>query len=298
MAQEHRKVRGTLLLIASCVAFAGAGSLVRLAADLGASRIALFRFVVGLGLLAAAAVTGKVTLRFHNGRLLLLRGLTGGGAVAIAFFAIAHLGLGKGTLIMSSYPIFACIFSAIFLKERFGLINAVALPAAFAGIYLLSISGSGDALWVLGRYELITIGGAVLSGIAVTVIRKLHETDTSAAIYFSQCAIGMWLVLLPGLGDPAPLGLPQAVLLVAIGVTATIGQLLMTEGYRYLPVRTGSLICMLEPVLAFAAGIMIFSEPFTARSGAGAVLVVGACAMVLTGRTPPDRAAPVIEPAA
>jgi len=293
MAREYHKVKGTLLLIASCVVFVVAGCLVKQAADLGAARIALFRFVVGLGLIAAAAITGRVKLRFHNGPLLLLRGLAGGAAVAIAFLAIARLGLGKGTLIMCSYPIFACIFSAVFLKERLGLVHAAALLTAFAGIYLLSISGA--ALWVFGRYELITVGGAVLSGIALTAIRKLHDTDTSAAIYFAQCGVGMWLVLLPGLSEPAAIGAAQALLLVAIGVTATVGQLLMTEGYKYLPVRTGSLICMLDPVLAFAAGVVIFGEPFTARSAAGAALVIGACVLVLGGRTRPDRAAEIVE---
>ncbi|HPD47013.1 MAG TPA: hypothetical protein P5279_09590 [Anaerohalosphaeraceae bacterium] len=76
MAREYRTVRGTVLLIAACIVFATGSCLVRVAAEQGAARIALFRFVVGLGLIASAALTGKVTLRFHNGPLLLLlRGL-------------------------------------------------------------------------------------------------------------------------------------------------------------------------------------------------------------------------------
>ena len=192
---------------------------------------------------------------------------------------------------MCSYPIFACVFSAIFLKERFGLANIVALLTAFGGIYLLSISNPGASFRTFGRYELITVGGAVLAGSALAAVRKLHDTDTSAVIYFAQCAVGMWLVLLPGIAGNINLDLPHAALLPAIGIITTVGQLLMTEGYKYLPVRTGSLICMPDPVLAFTAGIIIFASPVRAVPS-GAALVVGACVLVLGKRDRPESPRP------
>ncbi len=287
MARQYHRMRGAVLIVSSCLLFSVAGCLVRAGAHIGPLRMVLFRFAIGLVIIAAAVVFGRVRLRFNDKRLLFLRGLTGGIAVFIAFVAITKLGLGKGTVIICSYPIFASIFSAIFLKEKLRLSNVASIAVAFAGIYLISSDG-GNGLWafsVFGKYELLTIFGAVLGGIAVTLIRKLHDTDDSPAIYFSQCAVGLCVMLIPACSKGGIAIEPAGMLLLAgIGISATIGQLLMTEGYKYVPVRTGSLLCMLDPVLAYIAGGVIFSEPLAARSIIGALFVVAACALVLSGR--------------
>ena len=286
MARQYHRMRGGVLLVSACLFFSAAGCLVRAGAHIGPLRMVMFRFAIGLVLIAVAAASGRIRLRFNDKRLLFLRGLTGGIAVFIAFTAITELGLGKGTVIICSYPIFASIFSAIFLKEKLRLLNVASIAIAFVGIYLISSDG-GNGLWafsVFGKYELITIFGAVLGGIAVTLIRKLHDTDDSPAIYFSQCAVGLCVVIVPACKGGLAVEPAGMLLLAGIGISATIGQLLMTEGYKYVPVRTGSLLCMLDPVLAYIAGVVIFSEPLAARSVIGAVLVVSACALVLGGR--------------
>jgi drug/metabolite transporter (DMT)-like permease len=58
----------------------------------------------------------------------------------------------------------------------------------------------------------------------------------------------------------------------------------MTEGFKYVPVKIGSLLMMLETVLCYAAGIVIFSEPLTWSILLGSVLVIGACSVVLMRR--------------
>lgn len=269
----------------------------RQARSLGPVKIAFFRFAIGLGLVGGAAVMGRVKLRFNDKRLLFLRGFTGGISVFIAFVAITKLGLAKGTILIYSFPIFASIFSAMFLKERLRLVHIVSIVIAFAGIYLVSCDdGNSMGLFsVFGKYELLTIVGAVFGGIAITLIRKLHDTDDSVSIYFSQCAVGMMLVALPAIKGGIGVELPGLILLAGVGVFATLGQLLMTEGYRYVPVRTGSLLSMLDPVLAYAAGILIFGEACSGRSMIGAALVVTACASVLLGRQDGPMADELVE---
>ena len=124
----------------------------------------------------------------------------------------------------------------------------------------------------------------MIAGISVSLIRKLHDTDNSLAIYFSQCVVGMWLVLVPSLSSEGRVGLNGVFILLGIGVTVTIGQLLMTEGFKYVPVKIGSLLLMLEPVLCYIAGVAIFREDLTLSSVFGSVLVIGACMVVMAGR--------------
>ncbi len=50
------------------------------------------------------------------------------------------------------------------------------------------------------------------------------------------------------------IGYLGVILLLGIGVLATIGQLLMTEGYHYIEISIGSVIILIGPVLNIKIG--------------------------------------------
>ncbi len=272
-------------MVLASVFFCVSGSLVKYGSYIGAYKLAFFRFVIGMGLIATAAISGRIKLVFNNKRLLFLRGLAGGIAVFITLLSITKLGLGKGMVLISSYPIFAAVLSAVFLKERLRLLDIFAILTAIVGIYFIAYEKQqGFSLLVFGKYELLAVFGAMIAGIAVTLIRKLHDTDDSLAIYFSQCAVGMWLVVGPAFSSEGTIGLNGVFILLGIGATVSVGQLLMTEGFKYVPVKTGTLLLMLDPVLCYTAGVVIFGELLTLSRVFGALLVIGACLVVLARR--------------
>jgi drug/metabolite transporter (DMT)-like permease len=285
MARLEHATKGASLIALACLFFCITGSLVKCGSYIGAYRLAFFRFTIGLGLIVAAAMSGQVKLVFISKKLLFLRGLAGGIAVFIAVLSITKLGLGKGMVLVSSYPIFASIVSAIFLKERLRLFNIGAILTAIVGIYFIAYEKQqGFSLLVFGKYELLAVLGAIIAGIAITLIRKLHDTDDSLAIYFAQCAVGMWLFIVPAFSSGGAVGLEGIFILLGIGSSVTVGQLLMTEGFKYTPVKTGSLLLMLDPVLCYIAGVVIFSEALTWSCAFGSVMVIGACLAVLSGK--------------
>ena len=136
----------------------------------------------------------------------------------------------------------------------------------------------------MGLYELLAIIGAIFCGITVVIIRKLHETQTSYEIFFSQCAIGAMMFIVPaGLGSFS-IGRFEIIILLAIGIIAAVGQLIMTQGFRYLPVKIASVLAISELIFNYTAGIFIFEESFTLRALIGSVLIFGACLLALLSR--------------
>ncbi|MBN1124297.1 MAG: DMT family transporter [Sedimentisphaerales bacterium] len=293
MAREDNQTRGAVLIITACIVFCSTGILIKQGQQFGLSPVMMVfgRFIVGLALLIAGFCVGIIRLRFNDKLRLFGRGFFGGIAIFIAFLSISRIGLGKGTILMFTYPIFAAVFSSIFLKERFGAISIAGIIVAMFGVFLMAAEDTqGIKLTeVFGPYELAAVFGAVLSGAAVTLIRKLHDTDDSYAIYFSQCFIGLWMMAIPALLQPFSFAPIQIGILLGIGVTATAGQLLMTQGFKYVPVRTGSLLAILDPVFAFTAGALLFGESLNIRALLGAGLILSACVIVLALRKKPVR---------
>lgn len=282
MTEKEHKIKGTALMLSACVLFSVMGALIKYVSHIDAFKTSLFRFVVGMAILGGAAMTGKIKLAFINNKLLFLRGLLGGVGVFITYLVIIKIGLGKGILLINTYPVFACIFGAIILKERLGIVTAASVVGAFFGIYLLTRGrGENPAVGSFGIYEALAVFCAVLAGMVVVMVRKLHRTDSSYAIFFAQCAVGFWLVVVPSNIKSCDISLTDGIILVLIGVTATVGQLLMTNGYRYLQVKIASILGQFEAVFCLTLGIVIFREFFDSYFLIGALLVVSSSALAL-----------------
>jgi drug/metabolite transporter (DMT)-like permease len=89
------------------------------------------------------------------------------------------------------------------------------------------------------------------------------------------------MVIVPANVKPCNIGYTGGALLLAVGVSAAMGQLFMTEGYRHLSVAGASLLCMLLPVFNFILGVTVFREEVSWVSVIGSVIVLTACACVI-----------------
>ena len=287
--RSEKYLKGVLVMVASCIAFSVMSGLIRYASNIDSFKAVLFRFAIGFTLLGTAALFRKIKLKFVNSKMLFARGLFGGIAVFLFFLSIKKIGMAKGTVINYSYPIFATAISAVFLKEKISLASWGMIGVCFLGIFLIVTGGGQGALSNFSIFDILAIVGALASGIAVVYVKKLHDTDSSYAIFMAQCIIGFWLVVIPANLMPCSIGLSGGILLLGIGITAAIGQLLMTYGYKYLPVSTGSLLSMLVPVFNIPMGILLFNEKISAHMLIGSLLVLISCVYMILKRNIPSK---------
>jgi drug/metabolite transporter (DMT)-like permease len=275
--------KGVVLMTAANMAFCGMVCCIRSAVGVSAYTTTLFRFVVGLGLIGMLAMSGRIRLTFINKGGLFVRGFMGGLAVWMCFVAIVHLGMIKASLISNTYPVFATVFGILLLKERIGFLKIAALVGAFGGMAIVILGGGRGATIhsSFGIYEGIAVAGAMLGGLTVVLVKKLQETDSTESIFFAQCLVGFWIMVVPGGAASVHCGYSGCVMLLSIGLLASAGQLLSTEAYRFMPVSTASALTFLAPVFNCVAGVVLFHEKFSSTMLAGAGIMLGSAAIMI-----------------
>lgn len=278
-----QSTKGYLFMAGSVLSFAIMSALVKSIPNVDSTVTTFVRFSVGVGMLGLMAMLKKIQLNFKNSPLLLLRGLTGGLAVFLLYFSIVKIGVAKATVFVYSYPIFATLFSVIVFKEKVKLIQWFFVMMAFVGIVLLSVKEGLDVSQI-SIYELLALLGSLMSAISVILVKKLHSSDSSTSIFFAQSLVGFWLFLFPSSIASNDGGMPAAFILIAIGVVSAVGQLIMTEGYKYVEVSKGSTMHMLVPVFNIVLGYYLFDEVLTLKEWTGALLVICACIGVVGTR--------------
>jgi drug/metabolite transporter (DMT)-like permease len=284
-------LRGLALMGASNIAYCGMACFIRYAHDINVFSTTLFRFVVGIGIIGLLAMSGKIRLHFVDRKGLFLRGLLGSISVVIAFVSIMKLGIILASIILYTYPIFATIFGALMLAERIRPLRCVYIACSLAGMVMLIASGGGVHVAGLAAslFIALSIGGAVLAGLTVVLVKKLQDTDSTPAIFFAQCVVGFWIILVPAGSAPLHCGFAGGALLTGIGFLATVGQLFSTEGLRYLSVASGSVCALCAPVLNACAGTLLFHETMSAWSMAGGAIVIVSSALAARGNNPKDK---------
>jgi len=270
-------LKGIILTLCSVIMFALMAILVRMIPHVSSFHSSFVRFTIGLAIMGILAMFKLIPLKFRDRKNLFLRGLIGGFAVYLFYLSIVRLGIGKGSAYVYSYPAFATLLSMVMLKEKVEKIKFIPIFCSIGGLVLLSFGHSNGTTATFGWNEVIAIAASITTALAVVYVKKLHNSDNSYAIFFAQCIIGFWLFLIPsgltqGQGDSFNL-----TILIILGFVATMGQLFMTEGYRYVNVATGSLFQSLVPALNIFSGYYIFNEQFSLYETFGAITIIGSC---------------------
>jgi drug/metabolite transporter (DMT)-like permease len=286
---DRNYLRGILGMIASAVFFSVMALLIRYAQDIDFFKTSLYRFAVGACTLGTLALFRKIRLDFTNSPILFLRGFLGGLAVLLFYMSIVKVGIAKGTVLSFTYPVFSTLGGMVFLGDRVRPAVWFFLLSAVVGIALLvGIRGSG---WT-DPWILLTLLGGMLGGVAIVCLKRLTDTDSSYAIYMSQCLFGFWIVAVPANLTPIEIGWIGGIILVSIGLVATAAQLLMTWSFAFVPIATGSLLGMLTPVFNVFLGLTLFGERMGVGELTGTALILLACVGVVVWgreRTPAIR---------
>jgi drug/metabolite transporter (DMT)-like permease len=224
------------------------------------------------------------------------RGFFGSVGMFSGFTALILLPLADATAISYAAPLFTVVLAALILKEQVRIYRWTAVGLGFVGVIIMltphwaaaaqpSAGPAADLRLIGAGFGML---GAVCAGFATIETRKLTSAHTTGSIvsYFMLLTtmIGLATVLIgwidPGHAWKMP-NLRDAVLLVTMGIMGGIGQITLTQSFRYADASIIAPFDYVSMVWAILVGWLLFGELPAGVVIAGATVVVAAGIFVI-----------------
>ena len=208
------------------------------------------------------------------------------------FWGIGRVPLAQAIALTFIAPLLSLLLAALFLHESIGRRSIIGSILAFAGVIVI-VLGQASAKTAPG--VLLGIAAILASALcyAVNIVMMRHQALAAKPLeinFFQSLTVAViWGTAVLFLGLPEwPAG--QWWWIIAAALMSTAGSLLFAWGYAraeasYLAVTEYSGF-----LWASALGWIVFREPVSLYTIAGAVLIVGGCLLAARGKTaePPE----------
>lgn len=209
-------------------------------------------------------------LKTEKIKLHLVRAFGGAFAMTFLYLGLKFLPIADAITISFAAPIFATIFSIIFLNEKVRLIRWLAIFFGLTGVIIVLKPGTELFTYYSFFPILFCIGFATIS----IAIKKLSKTepDYLIALYFTLVLILFGLISI-SMGWKK-IDISDIHYLIIIGLSGSIGNIFLTKSIREADISLVTPIKYLSLVFAIIAGWLIFNEIPSVLTISGAMLII------------------------
>ena len=223
-------------------------------------------------------------------RLHLLRGAVVTVMGLLFFFGLARVPMAQAIALTFIAPLIALFLAAVTLGERIGKRTIFASLTAFAGVIVIV---GGQARTQLGEGVLIgtlaILGSALCYAVNIVLMRRQSQAAKPLEIGFFQniTVATLMVAAIPVIGQPAWPGENWAGIVTA-ALMSFAGVLLFA--YAYARGEAGYLAITEYSGFIWAAilGWLVFSEPVSPYTLAGALLIVAGCVVAARDKPRPE----------
>ena len=281
-------LRGILLKVLSVCMFMGMASLIKAASsDVPPGEAVFFRSFFAIPIILGwLAIRGELKNGWKTSNPMghFWRGLVGTTAMGLGFTGLGLLPLPEVTAIGYAAPLLVVVFAAMFLNEQVGVFRLSAVALGMVGVLIvlsprLSVGASLGTSETLGA--VVVLMGAVMAALAQVFVRKLVNTEGTAAIvfWFSITSSVIALFTIPwGWAMPSA---TAAVMLIMAGLFGGIGQIFLTSSYRFADASLVAPFDYSSMILALGIGYFVFDEVPTGTMLSGAAVVILAGVLII-----------------
>ncbi len=281
------------LVVVASLLFATMGVCVKLASPhYGSGEIVMYRGLVGALMIGAMTRWRGDSLRTSVPAQHFLRSLTGVVALCLWFYAIGTLQLATAMTLNYTSSLWLAMFllggAALWRKKPAEVGLALVALVGFAGVVLVLRPTVEQDQWGHGLVGLLSGLVSAAGYLQVAALGRAGEPESRIVFYFSVGGIigGVALSIFTGWHAHSWTGLG---LLLAVGVLATVAQLMLTRAYVHGRTLVNASLQYLGIGFAYVYGVVLFDERVTWTAAAGMLLIVGAGVRATALRTPAAR---------
>jgi drug/metabolite transporter (DMT)-like permease len=285
-----RPLRGILLKLVSVLIFIVMASMIKTtAAAVPAGQTVFFRSFFAIPVIVVwLAMRGEIATGFKAAKPMghLWRGVVGTSAMGLGFAGLGYLPLPEVTAIGYAAPLLVVVFAAMFLGEEVRVFRIGAVIMGITGVMIvlsprLSVLNGEVASQREAFGAMLVLGSAVFAALAQVFVRKLVQTERTAAIvfWFSLTGSGLSLLTIP-FGWVVP-SATQVATLIAAGFLGGVGQIFLTSSYREADASLIAPFDYASMIFALAIGYFAFDEVPTSTMLGGAALVIAAGILII-----------------
>jgi drug/metabolite transporter (DMT)-like permease len=244
--------------------------------------IALARSSLALLFATILAVSAGVPLVFWRPGTLWLRSLAGSVSLIGNFFALTRLPVSDVLTLTNTFPIWVALLSWPLLGELPTGRVWLAAACGVAGVILIQQPHFAEGNFA----SLVALGSSFSTAFALIGLHRLHKIDVRAiVVHFSGVSALFCLValfLFERTGTPG-VHFDESVLLMLLGVglTATIGQLLLTKAFAAGAPAKVSVVGLTQIVFAMVLETFLWQHTFTPATLLGMFLVIAPTSWVM-----------------
>jgi drug/metabolite transporter (DMT)-like permease len=250
--------------------------------------------IVALARSSLAFMFAFTIARLSGARLVLwrpgalwLRGCASSVSLLCTFFALAHLSTSEVLTLTNTFPIWVAFLSWPLLRVAPSLSVWLAAGCGVLGVALIQsphFSGTGAAPLALG----LSLAAALTNAVAMLGLHRLkglhpwaivtHYCGLATLVVLASCAVGSPPDL-AALGDGTTL-----LLLLGVGVAATLGQGCVTKAFTSGPPAQVSVIGLTQVVFALGLDLLFEGPAIHLLTLIGMGLVLAPTAWVIAGK--------------
>ncbi len=279
----------SLWMLVSGFLFACMGVLVKLSAVYFSSiELVFYRSMIGFLIICVIVSVRHLPLSTLYWKNHCWRGLSGLGSVLMLFYCITQLPLATAVTLNYTSPLFLTLLTTMILKDHFQWLLAVAVVLGFAGVVLLLRPSLQEDQWSGGLIGLASGFFAAIAYLNIRHLGNLGEPDWRVVFYFtliSAIITSIWMLF----NTFHPITPVNFLLLLGIGITATLAQLALTRAYRTGKILVVGALAYSTVVFASLWGILIWGELLSLTSWLGIGLIVAGGLLSLRASIKPIR---------
>ena len=271
---DRKSVLGYLAVFASAFCFYMSTVVIKWSAMAGlhirTSMFTLARFGFGFIIICIVISLGRHKIRVVKKRFLVGRALLNTLAVFCFFKGVAHSSVAQANILNMTFPLFIALFSWFLFKSQRDLGTVVIVLVAFAGVFMILMPT--DTHFSLGA--LWGLASGFIAAFAIIILNMARQDHDTLTILFFMFGLGGIVVFCLFFHEMQLPNRHELVYLFWCSSIAIAGQVLLTQGFKYVTAIEGGIIASTRIFLAAILGPFLVMDPALSFAGwVGAFLI-------------------------